>query len=332
MTLLDYEESLEAEVPNDASIYRINNPQQEDVLINIAKKILRKKSEKRSHDASPIKQKTERSTITANTSPLDKLTHLYKKFYRNWIAIPDDYNTWARNSFSLALEIIEKHNIDLIYVSLPPFSALGLAAKLKESKKIPLVVDYRDLWSGDVLREWVPTLRAKYELFLEKRYLKNADAIITVSEQKTDYIRNLVKNSIRCETITNGFDLDSFEELLNTHKKSIPTNDEINIVYCGRLFKNRKGYNFIEALGIIKSKNENAIKPIKVNFYGDIEKSIFDNYQKIIKEYQLQSNFIFHGDVSFKTTKKALVTSDFLLLIVDTGETTDGVIPGKLFE
>ncbi|SIS47693.1 glycosyltransferase [Neptunomonas antarctica] len=332
-TYSTYEESLEAEIPDDIHVYRVDNPQQEDALINIAKKILRKNNRPNTVSTSSAEETPVQEKNIIKSGSLEGLTHLYKNFYRNWVAIPDDYSIWAKNAFPIALEIIEKHNIDLIYVSLPPFSALGLGAKLKDSTNLPLIVDYRDLWSGDVLREWVPKIRVKYESFLEKSYLKKADAIITVSSPKTDYIRDLVNNKIPCHTITNGFDLDSFDELLSEFNSiEIKSNKELNIVYCGRLFKNRKGYNFIESLGLIKNKSPELVKPIRVNFYGDIEPIIFKNYKNIIEKYNLYENFIFHGDVSFEASKKALVTSDFLLLIVDTGETTDGVIPGKLFE
>ncbi len=41
---------------------------------------------------------------------------------------------------------------------------------------------------------------------------------------------------------------------------------------------------------------------------------------------------MFSGDVAYAQAMDAQVNCDYLLLIVDTGETSDGVIPGKLFE
>ena len=42
--------------------------------------------------------------------------------------------------------------------------------------------------------------------------------------------------------------------------------------------------------------------------------------------------FDFAGDVPYMVAKQAQVNAGYLLLIVDTGATSDGVIPGKLFE
>lgn len=332
---ISYEESLEKEIPAGVDIYRVANPKREDILIDFVKKIFFRNT-KKTTAINPADTKASQSTntpqkiIKKNISITDKSLNLYKHLFRHWIDIPDDYNSWASDSFDIALDIIDKHNIDIIYVSLPPFSAFKLGYRLKNTTNLPLVVDYRDLWSGDVLREWIHPLRAKYELYLEKKYLSKADTVITVSEQKTEYIRNLSTNNAPCHTITNGFDLDSFDSVLKAAENI--HNTETTIVYCGRLFKNRRGYNFLKAFGELKKAESSLVASVRVNFYGGIEKIIYDTYIKIINEYELQENFIFHGDVSFEASKYALATADILLLIVDTGETADGVIPGKLFE
>jgi hypothetical protein len=63
-----------------------------------------------------------------------------------------------------------------------------------------------------------------------------------------------------------------------------------------------------------------------------VSPEIAARYEAIISEYGRQGYFDFPGDVSYAQAMDAQVNCDYLLLIVDTGETADGVIPGKLFE
>lgn len=65
---------------------------------------------------------------------------------------------------------------------------------------------------------------------------------------------------------------------------------------------------------------------------GGISPEIAARYEEILGQYDIARHFDFAGDVSYQQAMDAQVNCDFLLLIVDTGETSDGVMPGKLFE
>jgi hypothetical protein len=69
-----------------------------------------------------------------------------------------------------------------------------------------------------------------------------------------------------------------------------------------------------------------------VRIFGGVEPAIRKRYDQIIAEYGIAHLYDFAGDVSYAEAMDAQVNCDYLLLIVDTGETSDGVIPGKLFE
>ena len=180
------------------------------------------------------------------------------------------------------------------------------------------------------MREWINPLRSRYETYLEKKYVRHADAVVTVSEQKTDFVRELLQQpQQQYHTITNGYDPESFNYLAPSIKTDSAQTD---IVYCGRLFKNRKGYAFLHAIGQLHNEQPELTTAVKLHFYGGIAPEINSEYDRLIEQYQLQQVVVRHGDVSFEQAKQAQVDADILLLIVDTGATSDGVIPGKLFE
>jgi glycosyltransferase involved in cell wall biosynthesis len=134
-----------------------------------------------------------------------------------------------------------------------------------------------------------------------------------------------------CQSLGKGYDSESFSSLLEVATSKVKSK-HMNIVYCGRLFKNRKGYTFLNALGEVAKQSPELVNNLKVHYYGGIDIEIFEEYQRIISKYNLGNIVVCHGDVDFESSKKALVEADILLLIVDTGATSDGVIPGKLFE
>jgi glycosyltransferase involved in cell wall biosynthesis len=71
---------------------------------------------------------------------------------------------------------------------------------------------------------------------------------------------------------------------------------------------------------------------VRVHFLGGVSPEIRARFDRIIGEHGLDGQFFFPGDIPYAEAKQAQIDADYLLLIVDTGATSDGVIPGKLFE
>ncbi|HXK57057.1 MAG TPA: glycosyltransferase, partial [Gammaproteobacteria bacterium] len=131
------------------------------------------------------------------------------------------------------------------------------------------------------------------------------------------------------ETLTNGYDPEIYEPLLTEPRK---IDDVIDFTFTGRLFKNRRGYAFAEALGQLVEAEPALKDRVLVHILGGVSPEIRDRYREILTKYGINQMFEFAGDVSYQEAMRAQVHTDYLLLIVDTGATSDGVIPGKLFE
>lgn len=260
----------------------------------------------------------------------ERLQLAVKRWIRIFLDIPDNYVPWAHACVPRLRQLCRERKIDVIFTTLPPFSAAYVGYALTHETGIPWIADYRDLWYGDVLREWLPRWRQRLELTIEKRLLKRAAVVVTVSEQKTDYMRRLHPN-IRAgwETLTNGYDSEIYAGRARSRAYETGT---IEFVYTGRLFKNRRGYAFAEALGRLKRTRPELVAPVRVRILGGVAPEIAARYRAILDEYGLHEHFAFPGDVGYAEAMDAQVNCDYLLLIVDTGETSDGVIPGKLFE
>lgn len=330
----NFDAVLEAEVPDGIEVVRVPLVTFDERITRFAKRLLGRgdgTAAARQPSLGSSAGPEERLRGSARQAGFfERLQLAVKRWIRLGLDIPDSYLPWALKAVPAAREVCARRKIDVIFTTLPPFSAAYVGYALRGETGIPWVADYRDLWYGDVLREWLPKWRQKLELLIEKRLLTRADVIVTVSEQKTGYMRRMHPQlKARWETLTNGYDA----EIYATRGRSRPFDPQaIEFVYTGRLFKNRRGYAFAEAFGRLKQRRPELVAPVKVRILGGVAPEIAARYGEILQRYQIDGHFDFPGDVSYQQAMDAQVNCDWLLLIVDTGETADGVIPGKLFE
>lgn len=330
-TTLIEDPALAGEVPVGLDVRRVPCPDLEAAVARAVKRMLRRDGVAAPASAGVATTTTAAGPASSAAPPalLDRLHGLLRHLLRFYIELPDGYNLWAWRAARVAEALAAERRIDLIYTTLPPFSAAWVGYRVRRRTGLPWVVDYRDLWTGDVLREWLPGWRSRLERRIEKSLISNADAVITVSDQKTKFVRRLVGDSVgRWETITNGYDVEEFAGLKRTRKPD----GLVNFVFTGRLFKNRRGYAFCEALGELRRERPDLASKVRVHFLGGVSPDIRARFDRLIADYALEGQLVFTGDIPYAAAKQAQIDADYLLLIVDTGATSDGVIPGKLFE
>lgn len=331
-----YDEGLLGEILPDTEVVRLPLPDPEGCIARWVKRLMIRSNSHHSgpvgHPSLPREGKTPSPPAGEGRGGgiLDRGHALLRYILQHYIDIPDSYWLWARRAARAGRQLALERRIGAIYTTLPPFSSALAGYRLKRWTGLPWIVDYRDLWYGDVLREWLPRWRQQLELWIERRLLQQADAIITVSEPKTAYMQRLHPRATgRWVTLTNGFDRETYQGLTRTRPFDTGV---IEFVYTGRLFKNRRGYAFAEALGRIARMDPMLVQPVRVRFLGGVSPEIRARYDEILARFGIAGHFRFEGDVPQQAALEAQVNCDYLLLIVDTGETSDGVIPGKLFE
>ncbi|HSK41403.1 MAG TPA: glycosyltransferase [Arenibaculum sp.] len=320
--------ALEHEIPAGTPVHRTACPDLEALAADCAKRVLGRHRAKGDAGDPPAAGTV---PAAAREQPvMDRLHATMTSCLRNTVHVPDPYILWVPGAIRAGLRICRERKVDAIHTTLPPFSAALIGNRLKRRTGLPWIVDYRDLWFGDVLRDWVPPVRRRLELWLERRWIAPADAIVAVSAEKTEFLRTLHAGRDRIlETITNGYDAEEFADI-GAYRRQDPAT--ISFVFTGRLFKNRQGYAFAEALGRLKAERPDLAAAARVFFYGGVSPEIRARYDEILARHDLAGQVRFAGDVPHAEAKAAQVNADYLLLIVDTGETSDGVIPGKLFE
>ncbi len=125
---------------------------------------------------------------------------------------------------------------------------LPVALSLKNRGKIVIFDSHEDYPLNIFHKEWIPKLLRNFISWLysiiENRTFKKVDAVISVTPQMTERIRNLNKNSI---LITN-YPLLSY----NFPKTSTP---KFNVCFAGVIAENRLHHNIIKALDTVPNLN-----------------------------------------------------------------------------
>lgn len=317
------------EIPAGVQIFRARVPKPKDFLVRLVKRALGRPFSAPTADAAP------QSPAQPTSGPaqprggfISKVMTWWDYLAKYYVLIPDDLLLWKRPAVSRGLQAIEAFRPDVILATAPCFTDLLVGKELSARSGVPWVADYRDLWTGDVLREWVPRWRRVIELAMERRALHSASAIVAVSEPKTQVLASRLGGGDRFHTFTNGYDEDEFDAVVPEAYQQGP----IRVVYAGRLFKNRRGYEVMEAVGELLSTNPEIKDRVRFEYYGGIEPEIRREIDNVLDRYGAHELFLFSPDVPYARSKALQKGADALLLIVDGGETSSGVIPGKLFE
>jgi len=216
---------------------------------------------------------------------------------------------WVPLAFLASRKIIKKNNIKLIYVSAPPFFTLLLGYILKFSCKIPLIIEYRDPWSyNPYLKEIMTKSIENFYLKMEKRILKSADRIITISEGMKQFLLDNFPETRnkRIHAIPHGINIDDIEKI--TKRSNIPK--EITLTFTGNLY----GLRDLEPLIRIVSKSHELGKlnniSLNINIFGRYDSK---HLTSLFKKYDVYKYFHLEGFVPRDVCLEEVLNSSLAL-------------------
>ncbi|MEK6949732.1 MAG: glycosyltransferase family 4 protein [Nanoarchaeota archaeon] len=153
--------------------------------------------------------------------------------------------------FNSLRKIIKKEEYNAIVATTDPLIGI-LCHKIAKKFKIPLVYDLQDNF------ESYDTYKLPFVKKLDRKVLREADIVFTVSETLKDYISKLRKMPIY--VINNGIDLSLFKSIdkIKARKNlNLPKNAKI-IVFIGHLEKLKGANLLLEAFEKIREKIPNS--------------------------------------------------------------------------
>ena len=246
-------------------------------------------------------------------------------FIREMILIPDDQVGWYKFAVEEGRKIIEKEGVDLIISTSPPETAHLIGRKLKKIFNIPWVADLRDLWAEDHFRHrpFIKKLALKH---MEKRVLKDADMVITVSEPWAETLRSsLGAGRDKVEVIENGFDEEDFG------KATYGRNKKFTIAYTGKLHTDKQPVDlFFKVLKNLIQERRIDRDKVEVKFYvmGYDKPDIAE----MAAAYGLHGVVSEPGKVDHQRSLEIQRASDALLFVQWQGRGGEGWYSAKLYD
>jgi len=192
-----------------------------------------------------------------------------------------------------------------------------------------MALDFRDEWSeyNKYFFHGKPNFVKKIDEMLERRSVKKADAVISVTDGIIDNFRHRypAEDPGKFVCVTNGFDPEDFEGL-DAYRKHV--NGAFTITYAGAMNRSRLPASFLQAVKDMIAESPDLSGRIKVVFLGTIE----DDVKKVFEDDALKGIVETPGFVNYDETVKRLSRSDALLMIEDQVEIAHRFLSAKLFE
>lgn len=240
--------------------------------------------------------------------------------------IPDNKKKWVKLALKRADELLQKENFDAIFLVCPPFSLLDNISEIKKKFKIPIIVDYRDLWFGSHFSFYL----TPYHRYLNKKKeylaLKQIDRV-TVSNRKIKEKLLQLYPFLTFEDvviITNGFDHSIFESTKPVPKPS----NKMVLLFAGifQLYSTPK--YLLRAFKEVSIERPDIAANIELQFVGFLRKE----NKKLIRKLKLQEFVKDFGFVPYRESISKIKSADILWLMVENGKNHDCIIPSKVYD
>jgi glycosyltransferase involved in cell wall biosynthesis len=240
--------------------------------------------------------------------------------------IPDNKVSWTKKALIEARKLLSEEQFDLIFVTAPPFSAFQLGAKLKKEFKIPLAIDYRDLWYGYQFSKYFTPYHSYKHKKLEYGVLKEADKIFVtnrrIKETQIETYKFLDSNDV--VIIPHGYDPPDFEAAPIIKKK----NNKMILTYTGSFYEFITPKYLLKAFALLKKERKDIADNIELHFVGAQTKEL----RKLSVKFGLEDNVKEYGYLTHIESVAKIKSSDVLWMMVGYGKNSDTISSGKLFE
>jgi glycosyltransferase involved in cell wall biosynthesis len=234
---------------------------------------------------------------------------------------PEPEILWVPFAVRKARQIVRRHGIGYVMVTVPPFSALVVGTRLKrEFPELVLVSDFRDEWLSFYLKDFdfqnSEATRRKAET-IERESVEASDLVVAVNRSSRDEIRKRYPSQAeqKFRVVPNGYDPEVFAGIAPRTQRV----ERMIVTHVGTVYKTASPRFYLEALDALP---EEIRCQIETRFVGRVAAS----EQELMEGRK--SKVIQLGFMPQAEALKHMADTDYLLLTM----TNDISVPGKLFE
>jgi len=234
---------------------------------------------------------------------------------------PEPEVLWAPFAIRKARRIIERHGIEAVLVTAPPFSAFLVGNALKRQfPKLKLISDFRDEWLSFYLKDFEfqssDYTRRRAEA-IERQTVELSDLVVAVARFSLREIRGRYPEQPDSKflLLPNGYDPEAFEGFTPRRHQG----PGVIVTHVGTAYKTASPRYYLDALDAMPEEIRSRIETRFVGRIAETERPVFESRKSPVSM------------LGFKPQSEALremEETDYLLLTM----TNDISLPGKLFE
>lgn len=241
---------------------------------------------------------------------------------RGNLIIPDARRFWIGPSARFLSRYLLSHPVDAIVSTGPPHSMHLIAMRVSRRTGIPWLADFRDPWvnmdNADKFR--MTRLARAVHAGMERRVLRNADAVVTVSWYLSSQYEKI--RGRRVNTITNGFDHTDFESL-----KPLPEKHFV-IGHYGTFGEDRNPQALWDALSELWQDEPSFSGRLRVDLIGPVDVEVREAVaRRPFADAVKYVPYMPHEDVLVH-----MKAASVLLVILNQNSNEEGRVTGKIFE
>jgi glycosyltransferase involved in cell wall biosynthesis len=187
------------------------------------------------------------------------------------LLLPDPQVTWLPVLTRVARRIVKARSIDLVLITVPPFSSMLLVEKLrKDFPQLPIVLDLRDEWitTGSKLSGFSRSEKARaVARKTEATAVANSTAVVTVTEAARLEIRSRypLEQESKFKLVPNGFDATRLPRSVLPPPRA---DGKIVVSYIGSVYESTEPTTLAEA---VQSLPPEVKSRFTLRFIGYIE-------------------------------------------------------------
>lgn len=228
------------------------------------------------------------------------------------LLLPDPQVGWLPFALPAAEDIIRKRAIDAVVITVPPFSSVRLATRLRKTfPMLPIIVDFRDEWLTTTLDlvSFNSNSRARMVAHkAEAEAVRDATAVVLVTEAARRELQSrypgVPKEKFVC--VPNGYDTPPPSAQSVTFATRTP-GQKVVLTYIGTVYGSTAPGTFIEA---VRSLPEAIRSRFRIRFIGHIETPAYRE-----QLLSLGDTVELKGFVPQAEALAAIRDTDYLLLI-----------------
>lgn len=252
----------------------------------------------------------------------------FRNFLSQLVFIPDSKILWKKKALAKIDEIWNKYGgFELIFATAPPYTDFLIGQAVKKKYKIPLVVDYRDLWVDNKVLNSYPTYYHKMSnVRLEKKVLSEANKVIVTNRKTKELLitryGNVDYNDVKI--FPHGYDQDDFDK---ASKEPLPVTGKMRFLYSGSFYcYNPKPY--FDSIKFLYDKYPELEKEIEFCFLGQFTQE----HIKYCQQIKIYDKINIQGYKDHIECIKYILSSNVLVLLKSKGENEIASMVGKVGE